>query len=689
MADARSDTRNWFLRISSGTIFGPVSTQGLATWAAQGRVLAGNEISTDRKQWQSAESLPELDISWYIEDGEGVLTGPCHRSVAEKIIATGTGQGDSSIIAAEDADLSRLRKTAASRPGADDNGAAAQPELDLESADATDAATADGDQAASWIEEREGLRLRIAELESQTQNILRAAEKETRTQNRQLENARKQIATMQAELEELRLLAGDPEAPAADSAACDEKAALEEALETARQEIADLRRTAERDSDTRQARITELEQQLAEASDSADTLEKLRAEQERLTAALAAEQSAKTELGTRLAQLENADAEAARLREALAAEQSAKAELDARLAQLENADAEAARLREALDEANEELERLRDEQAQLLSARKDIEALKVRIAELVGQIAEQDATAESVEMLQTRCTTLEASLHQAQESYAELLAFSNGRDQKHLEEQQAAEAQRGALQAQLEAAEASISELRQQLEEVAQQEPARIRELNARLRDQEMLVAGVLAEGRQITEQLLSSEREAFALLRDSSVARQTMLQARLGALKKQQGGETDDVLEREAKLRSDRVNSARTQEALDALLQEHARHVRQAESRERELINRIRVLELEEERLKARVADAEPLFQRNQRLTEQLRDREQELAQERQQRSIEQAQLEEAHQTLMAHIKTARQQEENLPLGAPEGNDPGAPPPHAFRPPPWMRLRK
>ena len=658
MADARSDTRNWFLRISSGTIFGPVSTQGLATWAAQGRVLAGNEISTDRKQWQSAESLPELDISWYIEDGEGVLTGPFHRSVAEKIIATGTGQGDSSIIAAEDADLSRLRKTAASRPGADDNGAAAQPELDLESADATDAATADGDQAASWIEEREGLRLRIAELESQTQNILRAAEKETRTQNRQLENARKQIATMQAELEELRLLAGDPEAPAADSAAGDEKAALEEALETARQEIADLRRTAERDSDTRQARITELEQQLAEASDSADTLEKLRAEQERLTAALAAEQSAKTELGTRLAELKNADAEAARLRE-------------------------------ALDEANGELERLRDEQAQLLSARKDIEALKVRIAELVGQIAEQDATAESVEMLQTHCTTLEASLHQAQESYAELLAFSNGRDQKHLEEQQAAEAQRGALQAQLDAAQISISELRQQLEEVAQQEPARSRELNARLQDQEMLVAGVLAEGRQVTEQLLASEREAFALLRDSSVARQTMLQARLGALKKQQGGETGDIFEREAKLRTDRANSARTQEALDALQQEHARHVRQAESRERELINRIRVLELEEERLKARVADAEPLFQRNQRLTEQLRDREQELAQERQQRSIEQAQLEEAHQTLMAHIKTARQQEENLPLGAPEGNDPGAPPPHAFRPPPWMRLRK
>ena len=66
---------------------------------------------------------------------------------------------------------------------------------------------------------------------------------------------------------------------------------------------------------------------------------------------------------------------------------------------------------------------------------------------------------------------------------------------------------------------------------------------------------------RQGLEQLLASEREAFALLRDSSVARQTMLQARLGALKKQQGGETGDIFEREAKLRTDRANSARTQE--------------------------------------------------------------------------------------------------------------------------------
>ena len=83
MAEGTSDTRNWFLRIASGTVFGPVSTQGLVTWAEQGRAQAGNAISTDRKTWLPAESLPDLEIAWYVEDDKGGLVGPFHRRVAE------------------------------------------------------------------------------------------------------------------------------------------------------------------------------------------------------------------------------------------------------------------------------------------------------------------------------------------------------------------------------------------------------------------------------------------------------------------------------------------------------------------------------------------------------------------------------------------------------------------------------
>ena len=656
MADQAADSRNWFLRISSGTVFGPVSTQGLATWAAKGQVLAGNEISLDRKQWLLAETLAELDIAWYLEDGEGLLTGPFHRRVAEKLIAT--GHGGSRLVAAAEADLSRLRAPAMPRAGATPAGG--HLELDLEGAPPAEAAAAESTPAA-WVEERESLRLRIAELETQTQNLLRAAEKETRTQNRQLENARKQIATLQAELEELRQLAADPAAPAAEPAGGNETAALEEALENARREIGDLRQAAERESDTQQARITELEQQLAAAADAGSAVAALRAEKERLATDLAAEQAA-------------------------------QAALRARLDELQETAAETARLRDALGGQNEELEHLRAEKTQWQSARKDVETLKVRIADLVGQIAEHAATTESVGMLQARCTTLDESLRKAQAGYAELLAFSNSRDQEHQAALQAAETQLVALREQREAAAASAQSLTDQLAAAAQQEPARIRELAARLRDQETLLAGVLAESQQVTGQLLASERDSFTALRDGSVARQTLLQARLAALQKLKGGETGDVFEREAKLRTDRANSARTQDTLNTLQQEHARYVRQAEAREHELVNRIRLLELEEERLKERAAEAEPLFQRNQRLTEMLQDREQKLAQERQQRSIEQAQLEEAHQAIMAQIESRQQKEERLPLAPAEGGEPGtATPPgrESFRAPPWMRLRR
>ncbi len=659
MADQKEDSRSWFLRIASGTVFGPVSTQGLATWAAKGQVLAGNEISLDRKQWLLAETLAELDIAWYIEDDERLLTGPFHRRVAEKIIATGAGQSGVRLVPAAEVDPGRVRRPDASRPGAASSGA--QPELDLEGAAAGGSAPAEAAPAA-WIEEREGLRLRLAEIETQKQNLLRAAEKETRALNRQIENARKQIAAQQVELEELRQLAAAPAETAAETVDVGEKAALEEALETARREIADRSRAAEREGDALRARIAELELQVAEAAQSAVAADALRDETRRLTASLAAE---------------HASHEA--LRERLAEEQDAAAE--------------AARLREAMGEQGAELERLRAEQEQALAARKDVEALKMRIAELVGQIAERAETAESVAMLQARGARLEEALHRAQGSYSELLAFSNNRDREHQDALQAAGEQQAAMQARLEAAESSVSSLTKQLDAATQQEPLRVRELAARLREQETLVAGVLAEGMQVAGQLLASERESFAALRDGSVARQTLLQARLAALQKQQGGETGDVFEREAKLRTDRANSARTQDTLDALQQEHARHVRQAEAREHELVNRIRALELEEERLKERVAEAEPLFQRNQHLTELLQDREQKLAQERQQRSIEQAQLDDAHQALMAQIESARQKDAHLPLAPPEDGEAGAAPPpparDAFRAPPWMRLRK
>lgn len=654
MADGTADTRNWFLRISSGTIFGPVSTQGLITWAEQGRVQAGNAISPDRKNWQPAESLPALNITWYVEDVAGQLVGPFHKRAAEKIVAEGRATGETKLVAAADADLSRLRKPAAGKREGGPREDHLELDLDPAASNARDAAET---SPAAWLEERESLRLRIAELEEQGQQVLRAAEKESKTLSRQVDAARRQITNLERALEELKLAPPDPGPKPEDDEAAAEKLALEEALEAARQAADDARQAAERETDTLNSRIFELEQQLAAAAtedDAAGALESIHAEHEKQR--------------VRMAELEQKLAEQGALREQL--------------------DQQATQLARQTDE----LEILRSEHDKYKTARQDVEALKVRIAELVGQMADHAADAEAIGDLGKKCAKLEESLRKGRDSYSELLEFSNSRDGALQQDMQQAEAARAELQARLDAAEASVRVQAEKLADATAQEPVRIRELSARLREKETLLAGVLAEEQRAMGQVLATERESFTTLRDSSLQRQNILQARLTAIQKLQGGETTDVYEREAKVRTDKANSAKTQDALIALQQEHARHLRQSETRERELVSRVRMLELEEERLKTRAAEAEPLYQRNQHLTELLNDREQKLAQERQQRSIEQEQLEQAHQALIAQIESRKQADNVLPLkasGPGHADAPRLPAPQTFRVAPWMRLKK
>ena len=625
MADDSADTRTWFLRISTGTVFGPVSTQGLQTWAEQGRVQAGNAVSPDRKNWQAAETLAELNISWFIEDDSGQLVGPFHKRAAQKIIDERRAPDGARLVAAEDADLSRLRRS----PAAGGTGSTGdlQPELDL----ATNGDDGAEQASAAWTEERESLRLRIAELEEQTRNLLKAAEKDSRSLARQLDQARRQIAAMERELEELRPQAAAAAGPAGGPPA---NQALAEQVEAARRELEELRQDGARQVDALKAGLDEAHAARQMAVDEAAAL---------------------------------------------------KTELDAARAAHQTAVDEAAALKTALEEARSARQSELDDA--LLAARQDVDTLKKRIAELVGQLAEQATENESAERLRVERDALASSLREARGSYAELLEYSNARDEAHARELAEAAEQCAALQEQVDAAAA----VARAAADEAQQEPAQLRELHARLHEQETLLAGILGEDLQTVEKMLALEREAFTTLRDGSLQRQALLQARLTAVQKLQGGETTDVFEREAKVRSDKAQSARMQDALTALQAEHARFVRQAEARERELVSRVRMLELEEERLKERAAEAEPLYQRNQHLTELLNDREQKLAQERQQRSIEQAQLEQAHQTLLNQIETHRQTEPVLPLAAAEAADVAEPSPSraTFRVTPWMRLKK
>ncbi len=371
MGEGESDSRNWFLRIASGVVFGPVPTKALRIWAEQGRVQPGNEISLDRKNWIPAPSLDELDIVWYLEDSAGNLTGPFNKRAAEKLIADGRVGEGTSIVHKDDADLAHLvRPAMENRRRKPLDGA---PELDFGEGDGA----VEGDENALRTE-CEGLRLRVEVLEKSQKQLLAAAEKECKSHERQLEAERKKVSRLEAELEEAKLLAST----AANAAAAEaENARKTDLAEKTAQLEADLAKVTDR--------AAKLEAALAEATDKAAKREDELAEATDKAAKREAEFAAVTDKAAKLeAELAEATDKAAK-REAEFAEATDKA------AKLDSLQAD---YNELLSFSN-----TRDSEAQ------------TRIADLEADVERGNAAATELER---RCAALEkknADLTAAQE----------------------------------------------------------------------------------------------------------------------------------------------------------------------------------------------------------------------------------------------------------------------------------
>jgi hypothetical protein len=113
MSIQKNDSRQWFLRIAGGStvdpfswlsrifggnVFGPVPMKNLITWAEQGRIVPGNEVSTDRKNWVRAETIPELEMKWFVDDGAGKTVGPFNRLAAESFLKSGKASAQAKIL---------------------------------------------------------------------------------------------------------------------------------------------------------------------------------------------------------------------------------------------------------------------------------------------------------------------------------------------------------------------------------------------------------------------------------------------------------------------------------------------------------------------------------------------------------------------------------------------------------------
>ncbi|MBQ8570149.1 MAG: hypothetical protein IJ444_01405 [Kiritimatiellae bacterium] len=71
-----SNNNEWFVRMSNGTVFGPINTVGLSHWAGDGRVMPDDEVSTDRTNWIRACDLEELGMNTMLELPDGTFKGP-------------------------------------------------------------------------------------------------------------------------------------------------------------------------------------------------------------------------------------------------------------------------------------------------------------------------------------------------------------------------------------------------------------------------------------------------------------------------------------------------------------------------------------------------------------------------------------------------------------------------------------
>lgn len=671
MSSAESDTRSWYLRIISGVVYGPVPTQSLRSWAEQGRVQPGDEISLDQKTWQPVQDLEELDISWYLEDSTGALTGPFNKSAAERLISEGRVGDGTSLVYKDDADLSKLVRTSGRRPRntADDS----QTEFDFSAGEAGGIAS-ETDLRAEIAD----LKLRIEELDNIRRQLIQSAEKDNKVHNRQLEAERKKVAALQIEVDDLKALednvrsvaVADAEAKVAESraqAVADAEKPLKERISELEKLLAEAPAKAEAPLN---ARIVELEKLLEDAPAKAEApLKEHIAELEKKLAD--APEAAAEPLLKRIASLETELRTAAEATEALEAKAAAEAAepLNEQIASLKAKLDEVTAYRVDTDNA------VRDATAPLLVRIDELEADKVnavqqaasdaaiplnaRIAELEERVARKtaedmaalSAASDESSRLKAKIVELEAerdkysdelgsakaSLEQLQSDYSELLSFSNSRDAENLAESQKSAEEIASLRKQLDASKVKLQQV-----------------ISSTAPD----ASGQYA----VNAATIKAERDFLSHLIEDSLRHQKLISdhiAHLDDAKSESVAESIDRHERQRisiKLRNAEIDAER-------LSAENKRITEKADAREKEMQTRIRLLEVELDRVKVSALDTDNIRQRNSQLIEQLRETEQSLSLEKQAHQADIDQFGQAQQVLVEKVQKLEAERSSLPI--------------------------
>ncbi|MCE9518686.1 MAG: hypothetical protein K8R87_03860 [Verrucomicrobia bacterium] len=84
------ETQWYLLKVSDNEIFGPAPLSQLRIWAAEAKISPMDRVSSDnRKSWQRAPMVTELQMDWLVEMPDGFLYGPTSVGTLQEFLATG------------------------------------------------------------------------------------------------------------------------------------------------------------------------------------------------------------------------------------------------------------------------------------------------------------------------------------------------------------------------------------------------------------------------------------------------------------------------------------------------------------------------------------------------------------------------------------------------------------------------
>lgn len=208
----------WYVRDTSGKVFGPIDFETLKSWVKEGRLepLAG--ISQDLQNWMLAPLKPELEMNWVVENNPGQFYGPTHRSVVEDLVKTGSLTREARFyqddrgaamerirqlelaVAARDAEISRRELAALEAQKK-------QAKRDLELANAQKTISQRDDRLAEMVS---AMAQKDAQLEALSKAVktkegeVARCQAEVERKNAELEKAAQDLLASQAESDELR-----------------------------------------------------------------------------------------------------------------------------------------------------------------------------------------------------------------------------------------------------------------------------------------------------------------------------------------------------------------------------------------------------------------------------------------------------------------------------------------------------